>query len=162
MKRLEWNGGNWLMPGWLKGEIVQGPALAGERYSRSRQYAETSDVELRSLQEMIASKQRHPKLEEMPLGEKPSLVANAADKYKLKTSLQVMTWISVSQFGRYQTGVVDIHNLRVKLLIRYRQLFSQKSKRLIAVRTAYRRTLPGTDGCWGKACETTNNAAVTM
>jgi len=58
--------------------------------------------------------------------------------------------------GDIQTGVVDIHNLRVKLLIRYRQLFSQKSKRLIAVRTAYRRTLPGADGCWGKACEANN------
>jgi len=56
------------MPGGsTKGEIVQGlnTALAGERYSQEALAVrpETSDVELRSLLQMIASKQRHPKLD---------------------------------------------------------------------------------------------------
>jgi len=41
-----------------------------------------------------------------------------------------------------QTGVVDIHNLRVKFTDPVSTAIL-KSKRLIAVRTAYRRTLPG-------------------
>jgi len=60
-----------------------------------------------------------------------------------------------------QTGVVDIHNLRVKLLIRYRQLFSQKSKRLIAVRTAYRELYRARTGA-AKPAKPTTSAAVTI
>lgn len=113
--------------GSTKGEIVQGlnTILAGERYSQEsfKQYAEkTTDAELRSLlQEMIANKQPHiQKVEALldVLGEKPSLAANAADKYaKLKTSLQGSDDMDLLRrtLGDIQTGIVDTHNLRVQL-----------------------------------------------
>jgi protease I len=112
--------------GSTKGEIVKGlnTALAGERYSQEafEQYAEkTSDAELRLLlQEMIANKQKHIQKLEARLadfGEKPSLVANAADKYaKVKTSLQGSDDLDLLRraLGDVQTGVVDIYNLYIQ------------------------------------------------
>lgn len=110
-----------------KGEIVKAlnTALAGEHYSKEafEQYAEkTSDKELRSLlQEVITNKERHIiDLEARlnTLGEKPSLVANAADKYaKVKTSLQGSDDIDLLRraLGDMQTGVVDLYNLQTQL-----------------------------------------------
>lgn len=112
--------------GSTKGEIVKGlnTALAGERYGQEAfdQYAEkTSDTELRSLLwEMRANKQVHIQKLEARLGamdEKPSLAANAADKYaKLKTSLQGSDDMEILRrtLGDIQTGVVDTYNLRTK------------------------------------------------
>ena len=112
--------------GSTKGEIVKGlnTALAGERYSQEafEQYAQkTGDAEFKALlQEMMANKQKHiQKLEARlaDLGEKPSLVANAADKYaKVKTSLQGSDEIDLLRraLGDVQTGVVDIYNLYVQ------------------------------------------------
>jgi len=109
--------------GSTKGEIVKGlnTALAGERYGQEafEQYAQkTSDSELRSLlQEMIANKQRHIQMLEArldALGEKPSLPAQAADKFaKLKTSLQGSddVFLLRTTLGDIQTGVVDSYNL---------------------------------------------------
>lgn len=109
-----------------KSEIVKGlnTALAGERYSQEtyEQYAEkASDPELRSLlQEILADKLSNiQKLEARlsSLGEKPSLVANAADKYaKLKNSVQGSDDISLLRraLGDIQTGVVDTNSLRVQ------------------------------------------------
>lgn len=109
--------------GSTKGEIVKGlnTALAGERYSQEtfEQYAQkASDPQLRSLlQEMIQNKIQHiQKLEARlaALGEKPSLVANAADKYaKLKTALQGSEDIDLIRrtLGDIQTGVVDTYAL---------------------------------------------------
>jgi protease I len=112
--------------GSTKGEIVKGlnTALAGERYSQEafEQYAQkASDAQLRSLlQEMIVNKQQHiQKLEARlaALGEKPSLAANAADKYaKLKASLQGSDdlFLLRSALGDVQTGVVDTYNLYIQ------------------------------------------------
>jgi len=109
--------------GSTKGEIVKGlnTALAGERYGKEafEQYVQkTSDAQLRSLlQEMIVNKQHHIQILEArldALGEKPSLSAQAADKYaKLKTSLQGSDDIFLlrSTLGDLQTGVVDAYNL---------------------------------------------------
>ncbi len=109
-----------------KGEITQGlnTALAGERYAQEAfdQYAQkTSDEGLRNLlKEIIANKQFHIKKLEQRLnqmGEKPSLTANIADTYaKLKASVQGSDDNSLLRraLGDLQTGVVDIHNLRVK------------------------------------------------
>lgn len=109
-----------------KGEIVQGlnTALAGERYAQEafEQYAQrTSDEEFRALlKEIIANKQFHIKNLEARLqqmGEKPSLTANVADTYaKLKASVQGSDDNSLLRraLGDLQTGVVDVHNLRVK------------------------------------------------
>lgn len=110
-----------------KGEIVKGlnTALAGERYSQEafEQYAEkTSDPELRSLLlEIVNNKVQHiQKLEARlaALGEKPSLVANVADKYaKAKTAMQGSDETSLLRraLGDIQTGVVDTYNLRTQL-----------------------------------------------
>lgn len=112
--------------GSTKGDIVKGlnTALAGERYAQQafESYAEkTSDAQLRSLLiEMIGNKERHiNKLEARlnELGEKPSLPAQAADKYaKLKTALQGSdeTFLLRSTLGDIQTGVVDTYNLYIK------------------------------------------------
>ncbi|MBV8887087.1 MAG: DJ-1/PfpI/YhbO family deglycase/protease [Chroococcidiopsidaceae cyanobacterium CP_BM_RX_35] len=112
--------------GSTKGEIVKGlnTALAGERYGEEafEQYAQkTSDTELRSLlQEMIVNKQQHIKVLEAhlaALGEKPSLPAQAADKYaKLKTALQGSDekFLLRTILGDIQTGVVDAYNLRTQ------------------------------------------------
>ncbi|MBV9389462.1 MAG: DJ-1/PfpI/YhbO family deglycase/protease [Chroococcidiopsidaceae cyanobacterium CP_BM_ER_R8_30] len=112
--------------GSTKGEIVKGlnTALAGERYGQEafEQYAQkTSDAELRSLlQEMIANKQNHIQVLEArlaALGEKPSLPAQAADKYaKLKTALQGsdQEFLLRTILGDIQTGVVDAYNLRTQ------------------------------------------------
>ena len=109
-----------------KGEITQGlnTALAGERYAQEAfdQYSQkTSDEGLRNLlKEIIANKQFHIKKLEQRLnqmGEKPSLTANIADTYaKLKASVQGSDNNSLLRraLGDLQTGVVDIHNLRVK------------------------------------------------
>ena len=109
--------------GSTKGEIVKGlnTALAGERYGQEtfEQYAQkTSDPKLRSLlQEMIQNKMQHiQKLEARlaALGEKPSLAANAADKYaKVKTALQGSddTDLIRRALGDIQTGVVDTYAL---------------------------------------------------
>jgi protease I len=112
--------------GSTKGEIVKGlnTALAGERYGQEvfEQYAQkTTDAELRSLlQEMIANKQNHIQVIEnylAALGEKPSLPAQAADKYaKLKTALQGSDekFLLRTILGDIQTGVVDAYNLRTQ------------------------------------------------
>lgn len=112
--------------GSAKGDIVKGlnTALAGERYAREafESYAQkTSDAEFQSLlHEMIANKEVHiKKLEDRlnALGEKPSLPAQAADKYaKLKNALQGSdeTFLLRSTLGDIQTGVVDVYNLSVK------------------------------------------------
>lgn len=109
--------------GSTKGEIVKGlnTALAGERYGQEtfEQYAQkTSDSQLRSLlQEMIQNKIQHiQKLSARlaALGEKPSLAANAADKYaKVKTALQGSddTFLIRRTLGDIQTGVVDTYAL---------------------------------------------------
>jgi protease I len=109
--------------GSTKGEIVKGlnTALAGERYAQEafEQYAEkTSDTQLRSLlRGIIQNKIQHiQKLEARldALGEKPSLAANAADKYaKVKTALQGSDDIDLLRraLGDVQTGVVDTFNL---------------------------------------------------
>jgi protease I len=112
--------------GSTKGDIVKGlnTALAGERYAREafESYAQkTTDAELRPLlNEMIGNKEVHiKKLENRldELGEKPSLPAQAADKYaKLKTALQGSdeTFLLRSTLGDIQTGVVDAYNLSTK------------------------------------------------
>jgi protease I len=112
--------------GSTKGDIVKGlnTVLAGERYAQQafESYAQkTSDAELRSLLiEMIGNKERHINALEArlnELGEKPSLPAQAADKYaKLKTSLQGSdeTFLLRSTLGDIQTGVVDTYNLYTK------------------------------------------------
>ncbi len=112
--------------GSTKGDIVKGlnTALAGERYAREafESYAQkTTDAELRSLlNEMIGNKEIHIKKLEArleALGEKPSLPAQAADKYaKLKAALQGSdeTFLLRSTLGDIQTGVVDAYNLSTK------------------------------------------------
>lgn len=112
--------------GSTKGEITQGlnTALAGERYAQEafEQYAQrTNDQEFRALlKEIIANKQFHIKNLEArihQMGEKPSLTANVADSYaKMKASVQGSDDKSLLRraLGDLQTGVVDIHNLRVK------------------------------------------------
>lgn len=109
-----------------KSEIVKGlnTALAGARYSQEafKQYAEkASDPQLRSLLQEIATDQlsniQNLEARLSVLGEKPSLTANAADKYaKLKTSLQGSDDTSLLRraLGDIQTGVVDTNNLRVQ------------------------------------------------
>jgi protease I len=161
--------------GSTKGEIVQGlnTALAGERYSQEafEQYAQkTSDAELRSLlQEMIANKQRHiQKLEARldALGEKPSLVANAADKYaKLKTSLQGSDDMDLLRrsLGDIQTGVVDIHNLRVKFTDPVSAaIFTEIEKDLSLYERHIVELYRARTGAGAKPAKPTTGAAVTM
>jgi protease I len=109
--------------GSTKGEIVKGlnTALAGEKYAHEEfeQYAnKASDPQIKGVfQEIVANKQQHIQQLEArlaALGEKPSLTANAADKYaKVKTALQGSDENALLRraLGDIQTGVVDAHNL---------------------------------------------------
>jgi protease I len=112
--------------GSTKGEIVKGlnTALAGEKYAQEafEHYAEkASDPQIKQVfQAIVTNKQQHIQQLEARLavlGEKPSLSANAADKYaKVKTAFQGSDENALLRraLGDIQTGVVDAHNLFVQ------------------------------------------------